>query len=98
MGEPREIGRMEDLDGVPVIFSLNLDGTLRIEIGPFRPFGPGASDQTAMADLDDAKTEEFGRLLVAGAWSAGARSAHLDAEEIHEADGGDTMAEGSSDG
>lgn len=85
MPEPREIGRMEDVDGVPVIFSLNLDGTLRVRI-------MGTRMDSAMADLDDAKTEEFGRLFIAGAWSAGAQSAHLDAQEAHEADGGDTQA------
>jgi hypothetical protein len=91
MADRREIGRMEDLDGVPVIFSVNLDGTLRVEIGPFKPFG--AQPVTAMADLDGAKTDQFGRLFITGAWSAGVRSAHLDAQETHEADGGDTMAE-----
>jgi hypothetical protein len=73
---------MEDVDGVPVIFSVNLDGTLRITI-THRVALRGSDGGTA--DLDHAKAEEFGQLLVAGAWSAGARSAHLDA---HEADGG----------
>jgi hypothetical protein len=95
VSDPREIGRMEDVDGVPIIFSLNRDGTLRITIT--RRLALRGSDG-GTADLDDAKAEEFGHLLIAGAWSAGARSAHLDAEETREADGGDTMAGGGGDG
>jgi hypothetical protein len=81
--ESRVIGRMQDVDGVPVTFSLNRDGTLRIWIGRTAPPLDGGT-----ADLDGAKAEEFGQLFIAGAWSAGVRSAHLDAEETREADGG----------
>jgi hypothetical protein len=56
----REIGRMEDIDGAPIVFSINLDGTLRIQISDvfLRP----AAD--VAADLDHDAREQFQRLFM----------------------------------
>ena len=51
-----EVGRTEDVDGVPVIFSLNHDGTVRVAIKVFGSYKYG------IADLDKEAREQFMRL------------------------------------
>jgi hypothetical protein len=59
----REIGRMVDVDGVPVIFGINHDGTVRIDIRGYLSL-PGH----ATADLGREQAEEFARLFAAACW------------------------------
>lgn len=54
---PVDVGTMTDIDGAPIEFSINLDGTVRIAIGPFT--SPG---DRQMADLDKTGRDEFMRL------------------------------------
>ncbi len=55
----REIGRMTDVDGAPIEFSVNLDGTVRVAIGPSTSSRSGDRES---ADLDKDGRAEFMRL------------------------------------
>jgi hypothetical protein len=83
MADPyvREIGIVTDMDGFAVRVGVDYDSvTLKASSLP----GP-------FARLTQAQAEEFAQLFVSACWQAGVNARQM-AEEIHEADGGDTMA------
>ncbi len=94
---PGETGRMTDIDGVPVIFSVGKDGTARIEITAWMSLnGHGGT-----ADLDVAKADEFTRLWFETLRQAGAQAAAEDEvvdATIHAADCTGPGCEGECDG
>lgn len=52
------VGHIEDVDGVPVVFSVNHDGTVRLAVSVW---GSDEDDYTT-ADLDKKAREQFMRL------------------------------------
>lgn len=64
--QPHVVGEMSDVDGTPVVLSINRDGSVRIAIGSFPPGSAGFR----AADLDQEEAEEFARLFVSACWEA----------------------------
>jgi hypothetical protein len=76
----RTIDYIEDIDGLRLLVGVNYDAVTIGFVGEAR------------WSLTQAQAEEFAQLFVSACWQAGANARQM-AEEIHEADGGDTMAE-----
>jgi hypothetical protein len=75
----REVGRLAGVDGSTVTVGVNYDS---VSIGAGRGL---------VAQLTRTQAEEFAHLFVAACWEAGENARHM-AAEVHEADGGDSMA------
>ena len=77
MADPRvrEVGRMTDLDGMPVVIGVDYD-SVTIHAGEFVSGGG--------IRLESVQADEFASLFVAGCWQAAAQSA-LMAEEADRA-------------
>lgn len=84
MSDPyvREVGSVEGLDGERLSVGVDYD-TVAIYVGCWL-----SADGVRLSPDGQ---EELGRLLVSAVWQAGQQKRALD-EEIHEADGGDSMA------
>lgn len=80
-GYIRAIGTVTDMNGSAVRVGVDYD-TVTISTGLLSP-----------ACFTQAQAEEFAQLFVSACWQAGANARQM-AQEIHEADGGDTMAGG----
>lgn len=70
--------QMSDVDGVPVEFGVNRDGTVRISIGP--SVYQRTVDEAIVADLDTGKCEEFTRLYFEAIRQAQAKERELEAD------------------